>query len=46
MLHGFNCSELVLLSTLILRILMSVILSFFNTRDLYSGCAEHTQSNW
>jgi len=25
---------------------MPVILTFFNTRDLYSRCAEHTQSNW
>jgi len=25
---------------------MPVILTFFNTTDLYSGCAAHTQSNW
>jgi len=25
---------------------MPVILSFFNDRDVYSRCAEHTQSNW
>jgi len=25
---------------------MPVILSFFNTRDLYCRCASHTQSNW
>jgi len=25
---------------------MPVILSFFYTRDLYSKCATHTQSNW
>jgi len=25
---------------------MPVILSFFNTRDLCSRCAAHTQSNW
>jgi len=24
---------------------MSVILTFFNTRDLHSRCAAHTQSN-
>jgi len=46
MLNGFNFSKLVLLSTLILRIQMSVILSFFITRELYSRCAAHTKSNW
>jgi len=25
---------------------MPVILSFFITRDFYSKCAAHTQSNW
>jgi len=25
---------------------MPVILSFFNTRDLYFRCAAHTRSNW
>jgi len=25
---------------------MSVILAFFNTTDLHSRCAAHTQSNW
>jgi len=25
---------------------MAVILAFFNTRDLHSRCATHTQSNW
>jgi len=25
---------------------MPVILAFFNTRDLHSRCATHTQSNW
>jgi len=25
---------------------MPVILSFFNTRDLYFRCAAYTQSNW
>jgi len=25
---------------------MPVILNFFNTRDLHSRCAAHTQSNW
>jgi len=25
---------------------MPVIISFFITRDLYSKCAAHTQSNW
>jgi len=25
---------------------MPVILTFFSTRDLYSRCAIHTQSNW
>jgi len=34
------------LSTLFLRIQMPVILSFFNTRDLYCRCAAHAQSNW
>jgi len=29
-----------------MRIQMPVILTFFNTRDLYSRCAAHTQSNW
>jgi len=46
MLHGFNFSKLVSLSTSFLRIIqMPVILTFFNTRDLYSRCAGHTQSN-
>jgi len=25
---------------------MLVIFTFFNTRDLYSRCSAHTQSNW
>jgi len=25
---------------------MPVILTFFNTRDLYFSCAAHAQSNW
>jgi len=25
---------------------MPVIRTFFNTRDLYSRCATHTQPNW
>jgi len=25
---------------------MPVILTFFNTRDLYTKCAAHTQWNW
>jgi len=25
---------------------MPVIIAFFNTRDLHSRCAAHTQSNW
>jgi len=29
-----------------LRIQTPVILSFFNTRDLYLRYAAHTQSNW
>jgi len=41
----FNFSKLVFLSTLALRIKMQVILTFFNTTDLYSRCAAHTQSN-
>jgi len=28
------------------RIKMLVIRTFFNTKDLYSKCAVHTQSNW
>jgi len=37
------------LSTLILRIQMPVILTFFNTMQgpiAYSRCVAHTQSNW
>jgi len=29
-----------------LRIQMPAFLTFFNTRDLHSRCAAHTQSNW
>jgi len=40
MLHRFNFSKLVFLcQRLILRIQMPVILTFFNTRHLNSGCA-------
>jgi len=46
MLHGFNSSKLVLLSTPCLRIQMPVIPSFFNTRDIYCRCAADAQSNW
>jgi len=42
MLHGFNFSKLVLLSTLI----FTYSNAFFNTMDLHSRCAAHTQSNW
>jgi len=44
MLHGFSFLKLVFQHHL--HIQMSVILNFFNTKDLYSGCAPHTQSNW
>jgi len=44
MLHGFNFSKLVFLSILVFT--HSKFLTFFNTRDLYFGCAAHTQSNW
>jgi len=46
MVHGFNFSELVFFQHSFLRIQMPVISTFFNTRDLYSSCAAHTQSNW
>jgi len=48
MVHGFNFSELVFWPTLVFTysIQMPVIFTFFNTRDLYSRCAAHTQSNW
>jgi len=40
MLHGiYSFESCFFLSTLALRIEMSVILTFFNTRDLYSRCA-------
>jgi len=41
MVHGFYFSKLLLLSTLILRIQMPVILSFFITRGFYARCAAH-----
>jgi len=46
MLHGFNFSKLVLLSTLIFTYSVAVILSFFITRHPHSKCVAHTQSNW
>jgi len=46
MVHGINFSKLNILPTVVLRIQIPVILTFFNTRDLYSRCAAHTQSNW
>jgi len=39
MLHGFNFSNLFFCQ-------IPVILTFFNTRDMYSRCAAHTQSTW
>jgi len=38
--------KLVSFSTVVLRIQMPAILTFFNTRDLYSRRTPHTQSNW
>jgi len=46
MLHGLNFSKLVLLSTLLFTYSDDSNLTFFNTRDQYSMCAVHTQSNW
>jgi len=47
MLSGFNFSKLVFfVNTKFVRIQMPVILTLFNTKDLYSRCAAHTQSNW
>ena len=42
----FDFSELVFCQHQFLRIQMPVISTFFNTRDLYSRCAAHTQPNW
>jgi len=46
MLHGFNLQKLVVFVNKFLRIAMPVILTFFNTMDLYTRCAVHTQWNW
>jgi len=46
MLNGFNVLKLAFLSTLILRIQMPVIVSFFITRVFFSRCTAHVQSNW
>jgi len=43
--HVFNFSKLVFCQHYFLRLQMSVILTFFNTRDLYSKCSVHIQSN-
>jgi len=46
MLHGFNFSKLVFLSTLAFTYPMPVIFTFLNTRHLHSRCAAQTQTNW
>jgi len=47
MLHGFDFSKLVFfVNTSFYDTQTPVILTSLNTRDLYSRCAAHTQSNW